>query len=84
MTTSIVAACLWVLIGAVTAALPMRYQMVPGLFLLVTAVPLMVWIGVENGWYWSLIGFMAFASMFRRPLIYLIGRLSGKETETPR
>lgn len=83
MTLSFTAACLWVLLGAITAALPMRYQMVPGLFLLITAVPLMIWIGAENGWHWSLIGLMAFVSMFRRPLLYLIARLRGQETETP-
>ena len=84
MTLSFLAACIWVLVGAITAALPIRYQMVPGGFLLLTAVPLMIWIGAENGWLWTLIGLMAFLSMFRRPLTYLLARLRGDHPELPR
>lgn len=83
MPISLVAACLWVLLGAVTAAFPIRYQMVPGSILLLTAVPLLVWIGVENGWHWSAIGLLAFLSMFRRPLFYLIARARGEKPELP-
>ncbi len=84
MTASLVAACIWVLAGAITAAFPIRYQMVPGSILLLTAVPLMIWIGAENGWYWTLIGIMAFLSMFRRPLVYLLGRARGERPDLPR
>lgn len=84
MTPSFIAACIWVVVGAITAALPLRYQMVPGVSLLLTAVPLMIWIGAENGWHWTLIGLMAFLSMFRRPLLYLIARLRGERPELPR
>lgn len=83
MTASFIAACVWVLVGAVTAALPLRYQMVPGAILLLTALPLMVWIGAQNGWHWTGIGLMAFLSMFRRPLLYLLARLRGEEPELP-
>jgi len=84
MTFSFIAACVWVVVGAITAAFPIRYQMVPGLALLLTAVPLLVWIGAENGWHWTVIGLMAFVSMFRRPLHYLIARLLGKRPQLPR
>ena len=84
MTYSLIAACLWVILGAVTAALPMRRQMVPGSLLLLTAVPLMIWIGADNGWHWTAIGLMAFLSMFRRPLLYLLARARGKRPELPR
>ena len=84
MTYSLIAACLWVLVGAVTAAFPIRHQMVPGSILLLTAVPLMIWIGAENGWHWTLIALMAFLSMFRRPLMYLLARLRGEQPELPR
>ena len=83
MPLSLVAACVWVLVGAVTAAFPIRYQMVPGSLLLLSAVPLLVWISVENGWHWSLIGLLAFLSMFRRPLLYLIARARGEKPELP-
>jgi len=84
MTASFIAACAWVIVGAFTAALPMRYQMVPGTVLLLTAVPLMIWLGAENGWLWTLIGLMAFLSMFRRPLTYLLARARGDKPELPR
>ncbi|MCB1329049.1 MAG: DUF2484 family protein [Maritimibacter sp.] len=83
MPLSLVAACLWVLLGAVTAAFPIRYQMVPGSILLLTAVPLLIWIGAANGWPWSAIGLLAFLSMFRRPLFYLIARARGEKPELP-
>lgn len=84
MTPSFIAACIWVLTGAITAALPLRAQMVPGSLLLFTAVPLMIWIGAENGWHWAVVGLMAFLSMFRRPLLHLVARLRGKPPELPR
>ena len=84
MTLSFFAACLWVLVGAITAAFPIRYQMVPGSILLLPAVPLMIWVGAENGWHWTAIGLVAFLSMFRRPLLYLFARVRGQNPELPR
>lgn len=84
MTASLIAACLWVLAGAVTAAFPIRYQIVPGSILLLTAVPLMIWTGAENGWHWAVIGLLAFLSMFRRPLLHLVTRRRGQRPEVPR
>lgn len=84
MTPSILAACLWVILGAITAALPFRLQMVPGFVLLATALPLLVWIGAQNGWLWTLVGLMAFVSMFRRPLLHLLRRLRDDTREAPR
>ena len=84
MTLSFIAACVWVLVGAVTAAFPIRYQIVPGSILLLTAIPLMIWIGAENGWHWTGIGLLAFLSMFRRPLLHLLAWLRGEHPEIPR
>jgi hypothetical protein len=75
--------CLWVLIAAVTAMLPMRLQRYPGVPLLLAAPVLIVWTGVVHGWWWSAFGLAAFASMFRRPLIYLWQRARGKHPEVP-
>ena len=75
--------CLWVLVAAVTAMLPMRLQRYPGVPLLLAAPVLIVWIGAVHGWWWSAIGLAAFASMFRRPLIYLWQRARGEHPEVP-
>jgi hypothetical protein len=79
----LVLGCLWVLAAAVTAMLPMRRQMVPGLTLIVLAPVLIVWIGIAHGWWWVAIGFAAFASMFRNPLIYYYRRARGENPELP-
>lgn len=84
MTPSLIAAALWVLLGAVTAFFPIRYQMVPGSVLLLTAVPVMIWVGLENGWIWTALAVLAFLSMFRRPLLYLVAKARGLNPEPPR
>ena len=83
MTSSLIAAAIWVLIGALISPLPIRYQMIPGSFLLLSALPLMIWIGYENGWVWTALGLAAFLSMFRRPLFYLLARARGQAVERP-
>jgi hypothetical protein len=57
--------------------------MVPGAALLLTAVPLMIWIGFENGWIWTVLALLAFLSMFRRPLLYLLARARGQNPGRP-
>lgn len=84
MTASLVAAAIWVVAGAITAFLPIRFQMVPGGLLLLTALPLMVWIGAENGWHWTAIALLAFLSMFRRPLLFLWAKARGQNPELPK
>jgi len=83
MTPSLIAAAFWVILGAMTAAFPIRYQIIPGSILLLSAVPLMIWIGWENGWLWTGLGLLAFLSMFRRPLLYLIAKARGQNPERP-
>lgn len=61
---------LWVIAAAITAMLPMRAQMVPGLTLLAAAPVLLTWIGMTQGFAWVAAGLFAFLSMFRRPLTY--------------
>lgn len=68
MTLSLFLGCLWVLLGAGTALLPMRRQMAPGLLLLASAPVLIVWIGAQVGWVVGALALLAFLSMFRRPL----------------
>lgn len=76
MTASVISAALWAVAATVVALLPMRRQYAPGLALLVAAPVLIVWLGVENGWGWSVVALLAFLSMFRRPLAYLWKRMA--------
>ena len=70
MSGALIAGCFWVIAASVTAMLPMRRQMVPGLGLLLVAPLLLIWVGVSHGWLWAAMGLLAFVSMFRRPLAY--------------
>ncbi|MBP9183408.1 MAG: DUF2484 family protein [Tabrizicola sp.] len=84
MSPPLVLGCLWVLAAAVTAMLPMRRQMVPGLTLLIVAPVLLVWIGLVHGWLWLAIGLFAFLSMFRNPLLYFLRRALGRPARLPK
>lgn len=74
-----IVAIAWVLIGTVTALLPMRRQLVPGLALLVSAPVLLVWLGLVHGLWIVLAGLAAVVSMFRLPLRHLWSRLRQRE-----
>lgn len=79
MTTSILASALWVLAASVVAFLPMRWQYAPGMVLLAAAPVLIVWLGYDFGWFWSLAAVLALVSMFRHPLRYFWRRARGRE-----
>jgi hypothetical protein len=83
VTPALVAGCLWVVASAITAMLPMRRQMVPGVALLLAAPLLLLWIGVSHGWVWVAFGLFAFVSMFRNPLRYFLNRALGRPVELP-
>ena len=83
MTLPLILACLWVLVGAATAMLPLRKQMIPGLALLISAPILLVWIGRVHGWLWVVVCLLAIGSMMRNPLIYLYKRATGQEVHLP-
>ena len=78
MSLPLILSCLWVIAGAVVAMLPMRWQLVPGLALLIAAPVLIIWLGMVHGWPMALIGVLALVSMFRKPLGYLLRRLTGQ------
>ena len=84
MSTPLILGCVWVLLAAVTAMLPMRRQMVPGLALLAAAPALLVWIGWMHGWLWLAFGLFAFVSMFRNPLLYFVRRAMGRPAPLPK
>jgi Protein of unknown function (DUF2484) len=83
MSLPLILGCLWVVAATVTAMLPMRRQMIPGVGLLVSAPALLIWIGIAHGWLWVGFGLFAFGSMFRKPLFYLARRLTGQAVEPP-
>jgi hypothetical protein len=84
MTPSLTFACLWVVAASITAMLPMRRQMVPGLAILIAAPPLLVWLAVDTGPWWALAGFLAILSFMRRPLIYFARKALGWPVDDPR
>lgn len=84
MSWSIIIAALWVLVATGTALMPMRYQYVPGVTLLILAPVLIIWLGVDFGWGWSVAAFAGFASMFRNPLKYMYARARGQNPELPK
>ncbi|KZY35139.1 hypothetical protein A3731_17855 [Roseovarius sp. HI0049] len=80
-TLTFVLACLWVVAAALVAMLPMRWQFVPGIALLLGA-PVLIWrLAVEYGWIAAIVAVLAVLSMFRRPLQYYARRIMGRKTE---
>lgn len=78
MSLPLVLGALWVIAASVTAMLPMRLQIYPGIPLLLAVPVLLVWIGMAHGIWWVVAGLLAFGSMFRRPLYYLFLRVTGR------
>ena len=84
MKLSLVLGCIWVVGATITALLPMRRQMVPGLVLLVLAPVLLIYIGYETSWWITGLALAAFLSMFRNPLRALVQWMMGKQVEIPK
>ena len=68
---SLTIGCVWVILAAITAILPMRRQYAPGITLLGAAPFLLGFIGYQHGPWWVIGGTLAIVSMFRRPLRYM-------------
>ena len=68
MSHAFIAACIWVVAGSIVALLPMWFQIVPGLALLVSAPVILVWLVLTHGCLPLVIGLLVIISMFRRPL----------------
>jgi len=78
---SVLFAALWVVASTIVAMLPMRLQFPPGIVLFISAPALIVWLGYDFGWFFSVLAFAAFASMFRKPIRYYWRRWTGQEVE---
>ncbi len=83
MSTSLILGCFWVLASAVTAMLPMRRQMVPGISLLLAAPVLLWFIAQDYGIWVFALTLLAAVSMFRNPLIYFARRAMGLPVSLP-
>lgn len=83
MSTSLILGCFWVLASAVTAMLPMRRQMVPGIALLLAAPVLLWFIAQDYGFWVFALTLLAAVSMFRNPLIYFARRAMGLPVSLP-
>ncbi|MCV2869147.1 DUF2484 family protein [Defluviimonas sp. WL0002] len=66
--------CAWVIMATLTAFLPMRRQVVPGVFLLLAAPVLIVLATLDYGVWAGIAATVGFVSMFRRPLFFLARR----------
>lgn len=75
---------LWVFASAVVAVLPMRWQYVPGLILMIVAPILIFEIARTAGFLVAAAGLAAFVSMYRNPLKYVWTRLTGQQVELPK
>ncbi|MCF2870217.1 DUF2484 family protein [Octadecabacter sp. G9-8] len=84
MSWSVITAAIWVFAATGTALLPMRYQYVPGITLLILAPLLILWLGSDFGWGWGVAALAAFVSMFRNPLKYFYARARGHQPEVPK
>ena len=67
-----------------TALLPMRWQYAPGITLLLLAPVVIIWLGFDFGWGWSIAAVLALGSMFRNPLKYIYARARGQNPEIPK
>ena len=75
---------LWVFAAVTVAMLPLRSQYLPGVVLLIAAPVLIILIGLQVGWLYSLLALAAFVSMFRNPLRFLLAKLRGQNPEVPK
>lgn len=69
------ALAIWALATMALAPLPLRYQILPGVALLLVLPVLLVWVGLTYGVWLVLIGLAAAVSLFRKPLRVLWRRL---------
>lgn len=83
MTPSLIALCLLLLAATSLAVLPVRRQIVPGIVLGVVAIGVLIWVGVENGWLWTLAALAAFASLGRNGVKQIPALIRGEKLEIP-
>jgi len=83
MSLSLILACVWAVIAAFTAMLPMRKQYIPGIPLLIAIPFLLAFLGYQHGPWPVLLVTAGIASMMRNPLIYFYRRARGLPVSLP-
>ncbi|MDG1102200.1 MAG: DUF2484 family protein [Ascidiaceihabitans sp.] len=77
-------ACIvWVFTSAAFAMLPIRYQYVPAVILLIAAPILILLIGVQVSAWIAIAAIVGSISMFRNPLRYLWAKICGQNLQRP-
>ena len=77
-------ACIvWVFTSAAFAMLPIRYQYVPAVILLIAAPVLILLIGIQVSAWIAIAAIVAFIAMFRNPLRYLWAKIRGQNPQLP-
>ncbi len=82
--TLLAISCFWVLAATVVALLPMRFQYVPGVLLMLAAPALIYLISRDVALWAGIAAAFAFISMFRNPLRYFAKRAMGGKVEVPK
>lgn len=74
MSYSLSAACCWIILAAILAALPSNdNHWRRAYFLMAVGLPILVWVFVQDGVLWGIAFAVAASSVFRWPLRYLVG-----------
>lgn len=69
--TSVILACLWVVLAQVIAFIPSRDKhWRAAYFLMAIGIPILVYIYLENGLVYAVVAFVAAASILRWPVYY--------------
>jgi len=76
--------CLWAVASTIVAMLPMRYQYVPVVALLMLAPALIAWVALSVHWAAAAFGLFALLSMYRNPLRYFLACARGQRPEIPK
>lgn len=73
MSYSLSAACCWIILASILAAIPSNDNHWRRAYLLMLlGAPILVWVYVQDGVFWGLAFTVAAASVFRWPLRYLL------------
>ena len=73
MSMSLVLALVWLLIANVIAIFPSKdYHWRNAYVLIGVGIPLLIWVGLQNGFWVALIVLIAAMSVLRWPVIYLV------------
>jgi hypothetical protein len=71
----------WVLITIVVARLPVHQRFVPGALLLFAAMPILISICLQVGWFMGFLSLVAIASLFPYPLRVVQALYRGEQVQ---